>query len=389
MGQEAHQSHRFACRSCGEEIGIGLEVDYDSISHRTVVESNCTFAEEKSGAEIVNLDANFVIPADQQGQDLAFPRLQQMQLMTERLKADGVKVSKLHVGDSRIEQRPFRRPDFGQEWSELRKAWTLHRRDQKILSRGIVRNASEALYSGDPLSGLPDWLWRFCLHLTARNFHPRLHVLLRKLNAILQSPNSPDLIEHYRCNMVSQRGRRYISIMTEYFRAYSEFAQVQFLLSSGIRPATDEHVSSTNFEVTKMFYGNAFEVLADSMDLIAILNNVNQGRRYDVFSKLTLSEYYKLDKSGRANCFASDAEFSLVSIEFDNQIRNASHHGGMDFDQLTQMISYRSGKGGTGPEMKMTYTDYLVRCVEIFMQIICILQIDLILAQSKNIEAPL
>ena len=389
MGQETHQSHRFACRGCGEEIGIGLEVDYVNIAHRTVIESNCSFAEEKPGADIVNLDASFVIPADQQGQDFAFPRLQQMQSMLEKAESDGVKFSSIHVDDPKILQRPFRRPDYSQEWSELRRAWTLHRRDQKSLSRGIVRKASQNLYAGDPLSGLPDWIWRFCLHLTARNFHPRLHALMKKLDAIFESPNFPELIEYYRRNMVPQRGRRYIAIMTEYFRAYSEYAQVQFMLSGGVRPAADEHVSSTNFEITKMFYGNAFEVLADNMDLIAILNNVNQGRRYDTFVQLTLSDYYRIDKSGRANCFSGDAEFSQISAEFDNQVRNASHHGGMEFDQITQMISYRSGKGGTGPEMNMTYTEYLVRCVEIFMQIICIFQIELLITNNRKIEPPL
>src|SRR5580698_4007732 len=72
MGQEEHQSHRFPCRGCGEDIGVGLQVDYANVNAWPVAELNCALAQEDVGADIVNLDANFVIPISDQGQDMAF-----------------------------------------------------------------------------------------------------------------------------------------------------------------------------------------------------------------------------------------------------------------------------------------------------------------------------
>src|SRR5262249_41178839 len=92
-------------------------------------------------------------------------------------------------------------------------------------------------------------------------------------------------------------------------------------------------------------------------------------------AELSLKQYYLIDKSGRSNCFATESDLAAVSAEADNQIRNASHHGGMEFDASTQIITYRAGKGGTGSVQRMSYTQYLVRCVRLFMQIINILQL--------------
>jgi hypothetical protein len=97
-----------------------------------------------------------------------------------------------------------------------------------------------------------------------------------------------------------------------------------------------------------------------------------------------LKKYYEIDKSGRCKCFANEPDLAAISVEADNQLRNASHHGGMDFDSMTQMITYRAGKGGKGPTQQMTYTEYLVRCVRLFMQIMTLLQFELLMAQSHE-----
>jgi hypothetical protein len=97
-----------------------------------------------------------------------------------------------------------------------------------------------------------------------------------------------------------------------------------------------------------------------------------------------LKQYYQIDKSGRSNCFVAEPALAAISTEADNQIRNASHHGGMEFDPATQIITYRTGKGGTGPEQQISYTDYLVRSVRLFMQIITLLQFELLLAQTHE-----
>jgi hypothetical protein len=83
--------------------------------------------------------------------------------------------------------------------------------------------------------------------------------------------------------------------------------------------------------------------------------------------------------------------------EADNQIRNASHHGSLRFNQVEQTISYqveqtisyRSGKGGTGPERRISYADYLVRCVRIFLQTMTLLRAELIVAAWLKVRHPI
>ena len=384
MGQEEHQSHHFPCRGCGEDIGVGLQVDYANVSAWPLAEMNCTLAEETVGAEIVNLDANFLIPVADQGRDMTFSRLNQMHALAEKAVAGGMKPTKLDMDDPQLNHRPLRRPDYNAEWLELRRAWTLHRRGQEVLSRGVIKKATAKLYPENPLAGLPDWLFRLSLFLAASHHYPMLKAMIERVRPVFATPAFKAFTDHYGHEMADAHARKYLSIMTEYFSGYAEFAQVQLLVTNGLPVPPGHRVTSSDFGKTRMFYGNAFEAHADLVDVIAMLNNLLQGRAYNVFERLTLKKYYEIDKSGRCNCFANEPDLAAISVEADNQLRNASHHGGMDFDSMTQMITYRAGKGGKGPKQQMTYTEYLIRCVRLFMQIMTLLQFELLMAQTHE-----
>jgi hypothetical protein len=138
-----------------------------------------------------------------------------------------------------------------------------------------------------------------------------------------------------------------------------------------------------------MFYGNAFEALSSSVDLLAYANNIVSGREFDTFSKLTKAEYLALDKASRFNAYALNAPFAALSAGADNQIRNASHHGSFHFDPDTQVIRYRSGKGGTGPEQTMPFVEYLAKCVAIFTQLMALLRMEILLCHIKGIKKPI
>src|SRR5687768_15348167 len=83
MGQEDHQSHRFPCMGCGEEIVIGMHVDRAKRGWRTEAIENAEHAAEEPGAPIMNVDANFIVPEEERHKDFAFPRLSQMQRMAK------------------------------------------------------------------------------------------------------------------------------------------------------------------------------------------------------------------------------------------------------------------------------------------------------------------
>src|SRR2546427_7509815 len=74
MGHDASQTHKFPCRQCSEEIVLRMDVDYVNIGCQVFCVENCEAIESVPDAPIVNVDAIFVIPPEQQGRDMAFPR---------------------------------------------------------------------------------------------------------------------------------------------------------------------------------------------------------------------------------------------------------------------------------------------------------------------------
>jgi hypothetical protein len=162
-----------------------------------------------------------------------------------------------------------------------------------------------------------------------------------------------------------------------------------FTVTRGEALAVGRKATSQGFETVKMSYGNLFESFTSLIELPVLLNNILHGRDHDKFAQLTLEDYRRLDKSGRCNPLTSTPALFALCEEADNQLRNASHHGGVKFEPSTQMISYRAGKGGSGDEHSMAYAEYLSRCVRIFLQILTLLRIELILSRQLGWSSPI
>jgi hypothetical protein len=94
--------------------------------------------------------------------------------------------------------------------------------------------------------------------------------------------------------MAPGREIKYFTLLNAYFNAYSEFAQVQFSLTQGLDFDPSYRVGSADFDRVRMFYGNAFETLADMVDLLAFVTDVALGRDFDKFAVLTVKKYYEL-----------------------------------------------------------------------------------------------
>ncbi|MFY9953870.1 hypothetical protein [Bradyrhizobium sp.] len=99
---------------------------------------------------------------------------------------------------------------------------------------------------------------------------------------------------------------------------------MHFHVAKGLDVPAGNIASSVDFDATRMFYGNAFEAFASSVDIFAYLNNLLAGRPFNQFEKLTQKEYLKLDKANRFDAFAGVPAFAALCEERDNQLRNAS-----------------------------------------------------------------
>jgi hypothetical protein len=177
--------------------------------------------------------------------------------------------------------------------------------------------------------------------------------------------------------------------MRDFFGAFSEFGQVYLFAAKGLELPVTYHSTSTDFAAVRMFYGNTYEHFTGLVEYLAMFNNMLMGRAFDTFHTLTLEQYRKLDKSARLGPFAMNAPFMAICAEADNQLRNASHHGSLVFEQDNQVIRYHSGKGDTGPEQKISYANYLARCARIFLQTMTLLRIELMNAHQLGLHPPL
>ncbi|TBU78181.1 hypothetical protein DNK10_00070 [Pseudomonas daroniae] len=163
------------------------------------------------------------------------------------------------------------------------------------------------------------------------------------------------------------RVSEYLSIMSEYFESYNDFDQTLFYARFGLECEPDAHASANAFQSTKMFYGNAFEIIGSHLDLFVGLKNIEAGRSFDMLENISLEKYRKTDKGARFNAVKFVPELSFLVDEYDNSLRNASHHRWFRLAGNMQSIRYR--KSGDGAEQVISYSDYTLRCNNLIMQV--------------------
>jgi hypothetical protein len=365
-----------------------MEIDYSKVAHREICVTNCVPIEEVESAPIVNLEASFLIPAADQGVDKVFPRISQIQAMGEAAKENGSLVDFSKVPRSLLGSRPFLRANYSEEWKHLQKAWSLARNDRTKLSERKVTEGSAAYYSNEPLTGLPDWVFRFSSYMSHPGYEQPFTDIMNALRPLYGLSALQDFVPIYE-GASQERGTRYFTVMKDFFSAYSEFGQAYLYATKHI-PAPEHHTAtSVDFDAVRMFYGSTYEHFTSLVDLFAMLNNMLSGHSYDTFQSLTLQEYRRLDKPARFGPFSSNGAFTAICSEADNHLRNASHHGSFVLDAATQVITYRSGKGGTGPEQQIAYSAYLERCVRIFLQTLTLFRVEALLSRQLGTRTPL
>ena len=165
-----------------------------------------------------------------------------------------------------------------------------------------------------------------------RMLAPRTQALLDPVAEELKNAHSQNsaefirLAEDYDRDLKTDRFQGYSDILAEYFRGYTEFNQTLVYLRSNLPLPPDAVATSSAFETSKMFYGNAFELLGSHLDVPAAINNIVAGRPYDQMKAMDLKQFRSINKANRTNCFSGNAAMSSFVAEYDSAVRNASHH---------------------------------------------------------------
>lgn len=387
MGHDAQQVHRFPCRGCGEDMVVALNIDYENLSTVPEAVENAELTKEAPGALVVNVHANYVIEGADRYTDMVFPHMLQMQAQFEAAERFGSMRPVDFEKDLQERPRPFRRPDYADEWQLLKKAWSLHSRGREKLADKVMAEATKRFHFDEPLNHLPDWVWRFSMFLGATSYE----VTLREMMDQVRQPRKDGafkvlLVEHAKGS--ADRSHRYFGVFRDYFSAWSEFSQVHFAVAKGM-PVMDGHVATTSgFNAVRMFYGNAFEAFASSVDLLAFMNNVLEGRDWRQFRNIDADTYLRSDKPKRFDAFLDRPGFGALPAERDAQLRNASHHGALHHDAQRGVLTYREGKGNAGDTVELSYAEYLSRCSAMFFQIVTLLRFELLVCQITGTKYP-
>lgn len=378
IGHESIQPVIFACPHCESEIRMKLLLDRPP-HVRVVWDEN-----SKEGAEegvIVNIGAGFAIAKDKLHQDMYFPSFEMFSMLEDRIAA------LVHESESADESGPetldttiglgVLLQNSQETWKIVQKAWRLHRTGRVDLrNTQIDKFWSEATHSDRSLEGV--------LGSFFASFHsPRVNEVLSPLYGVLdeafkKNPNElRRLGDDLAGTWIADRIDGYMEILQEYFAGYGDFSQTLVYAKLGNPLDSDRHASSSDFDATRMYYGNAFELLGSHLDLVAALFNILEGRSYDEFSHMTLEQYRGINKANRTKCFSGNVILSSLVGEYDSAIRNASHHRWFKIDSRRENISYRSG--GSGALRGMSYADYLYRCNKLLLQIMALACMDLCL----------
>jgi len=129
--------------------------------------------------------------------------------------------------------RPYRPPDYAEEWRLLRKAWSLARHGQTKLSEKQIAKAAAELYPPEhSIDSLQNWVWRLATFLCNPSYEPLFDAAMKAIEPLKDSVLWWDFRQFYKILSV-EHGTRYFNVMREFFAAYDEFCQVYFSSLSG------------------------------------------------------------------------------------------------------------------------------------------------------------
>lgn len=347
-----------------------MNVDYTHLSTQTVPISNCTPSDQEG--TIVTLNPEMVIPDELQGRDFAFPFLHEsFRILQEEPKFDARASNAPHPYEQEIAEgkRAVRLPPgVAHDWHFTKPVWSLFLKGRHDVCSDYIKREHKK-YRFTELPHPFEVIYAFCARLgrrRAKEVFDQLHEEWERARTV--SPKHRDALREYflETHMVDFLYGTW-TVISEYMEHFSEFSQVLIYQDRDVSIGEGLNPSSSAFDNTKMFYGNAFEHFAAFLVLPACLNNVVESRPYDTFLKLTLDEYLSLDKGRRQDSLKNNRNLSKLTDALHNQVRNASHHRNMRFDPNTCEIAYLATKKGTWKRMK--YSEYLILCNKIMQTI--------------------
>ena len=262
--------------------------------------------------------------------------------------------------------------------SLLIKSWSLQLRGQDILSQNCTEKLSKALFGES--CGLHELTIGFVPLFVGKSISKPMLAVVDEFEAA----KSLNLVEYsrFQAHFTSSRYddflERRLENLREYLDNYDDLIQVYLYVKQEEKIPQDISPSSKKFRDLKMFYGNLYESITSDLDILACVNNILCGRKYDKFQTMDLNKYRTINKANRAKAFKDRNSFSIVIQHLDSKLRNASHHGAMQLRKNT--IRYRSGSGGRA--RIISYAEYMGLCNQLAFSSCMLLSYGLLLSND-------
>ncbi|WP_319587027.1 hypothetical protein [uncultured Desulfobulbus sp.] len=377
VGHEPYQEHTFQCFECEEEIVVGMDCHPATASAHIREIQNCEHG--SSEGTIINLSSGFPIPKEDRHRDCVFPSMRHTHAFSEIHDAMGVgKNAPKFSSFEEMRAWALMQKGVNELWPIVKKGWSLTAKGKLGFATEIFRQ-----YRGGQFKEsyeLQFVLFDFCGRMLMPIKYHLFEYASDHCSEIARLHNCEYLKfrQFFKSTMANENIERYFETFSEYFRCFSDFSQTLMHVKYGMVISDDFEASSHAFSKTKLFYGNAFETLTSNIAVLACLNNIGDGRRFDQFVTMDLKKYLTINKANRCNPFKDTLPFQDICSCLDSTIRNASHHGGMKLVGNGRTIQYRSGGGGM--LRTMSYLSYLNQCNEIMLACCALLALELVIA---------
>lgn len=369
IGHEDRQRLSAVCPTCFTPFSMTLDLSHPPEIVPALVDGCRLEEDDNEVAIIVNLGTGYVISRGRLHDDAYFPVVDMPKPTQDELAGFG----EARMIDLTIALGGML--DAQGKWRLLRNAYQHAHRGRYDLSQ----QALFTLYPHDNVAEIPmePAIATFLMRALQPQGGPRLNRLLASVRAI--RGQYPDEFERLRLAFRAERDDRiddYMEVFQHFFRAYDEFNQTLIYVRRGIDLPEDPYAPSTDFDITKLYYGEAFESLGAGLDFVVALKNVASGRAFDQLQQTDLKTYRSSDKGRRGNAIRDSEDFGVFVEEYDNHLRNASHHRWLRLSDDRSQITYRMG--GNGERRSLSYAGYLLRCDRITMSLMLLASLELL-----------
>ena len=364
IGHGTHQSHTIHCVRCGEPLTFSLDLDQENTGIAFHLGQNCAAGDSEEGTPVY-VSQDMLADPTQIHDPMYFPSIKIGEMLIahprgQRLLRDASSTKPGMISDL---------------WRQVQKIWRLNNARQYAVANAFAEDFARV--HSIERSVLREILFWFGSGI----FDPdeALREEIRKVASKHQGEFAR-FLHYYYVKLRPQDRRSLFDIYTKFFDAFGEFAQVLMFVRLGEPLPEHLKTTSTDFMKVQRFYADAYEFFAGNVAMLACINNIRSGRKFDQLANISLSKYLETNKATRRDTFSACPQFMAATSEFDNDIRNASFHNWFFLASDNETIEFRPG--GTGRLQTIKYVDYLWKCVKLFEQINDLLMVSVLFEEA-------